>query len=201
MKDDDSSESCIKCHMPKVKGGVENFDKKSRFFHKSHRFLGIHDAKFRQSGIDINISNSKDEIILTLKNKMAHPLIIQPARVKFFKIELFREGKKIWQNYKVTPSEDKKGYFSYFFKNSNNKKTIIPNKATKMWSNNLKADERRSLRYKVLDIKNRDLLKVKYFVQFAKNDCKEIIDLNDSNLVKPQLIKEVEKYLDKPLNK
>ena len=80
-----NSTGCIKCHMPEVAGGVEKMNKKTREHHASHKFLGIHDVEFRKTGVDINISTEEKKILVRLTNKMEHPLIIQPARAKFFK--------------------------------------------------------------------------------------------------------------------
>ena len=94
-----NSVGCIKCHMPEVSGGVEKMNKKARDHHASHKFLGIHDVEFRKTGLDINISIKDMKLEIALRNKMEHPLIIQPARAKFLKIEIVREDKVLWTNY------------------------------------------------------------------------------------------------------
>jgi hypothetical protein len=102
---------CIECHMPEVAGGAEKMDKKSRGQHASHKFLGIYDKKFRATGLDINISTTIDSIEVKLTNKMGHPLIVQPARVKYLEVKVIRDGKEIWRNYKEHPREDKEAFF------------------------------------------------------------------------------------------
>jgi hypothetical protein len=115
MGEEQDSISCINCHMPEVAGGAEKMDKRARGRHASHKFLGIHDKEFRKTGMDINITTADKKLTITLKNKMTHPLIVQPARAKFLKIEIIRAGKVIWKNYEKEPNEDKQGYFAYSF--------------------------------------------------------------------------------------
>jgi len=196
MKDDDSSESCIKCHMPKVKGGVENFDKKSRFFHKSHRFLGIHDAKFRQSGVDINISVKDHDIKVRLHNKMAHPLIVQPARVKYLELILIRDKKVIWRNFKIDPKEDQKIFFEYKFYDKNHNSIIIPSQAYGIKrANNLNAHESKDFIYHGIDLKKGDTVIATLYVRFAKRDCQKVVKLKDDIFKRSYIIKSVKKVI------
>ena len=185
-----NSLGCIKCHMPEVNGGVEKMDKKARGRHTSHKFLGIHDEEFRKTGVDINISVKDKEIIVILVNKMEHPLIIQPARAKFLKIEVSRKDKIIWQNYSKAPNEDKQGYFAYSFKEDSTK-VIIPAHATSGSVHNLESKETKMLKYTVEELDKSDTISVKLYVQFAKSDCTKVIELKDSNLTELQLMKEV----------
>jgi len=181
---------CIKCHMPEVSGGAEKMDKRARGEHVSHKFLGIHDIEFRKKGVDINITTDEKRLNITLTNKMEHPLIIQPARAKFLKIEISRAGKVIWQNYTKEPSEDKQGYFAYRFK-QDGKKVIIPAHATEGSVYNLDAKASKVLNYTIPELTKLDKISVGLYVALAKSDCAKLIALEDSNLTQPQLIKEV----------
>jgi len=195
MDKNQDSKECINCHMPEVSGGVEKLDKKARGQHASHKFLGLNDAKFRATGVDINITSKKDSLNIILKNKMGHPLIIQPARAKYLEIKIKRDGKTIWQNYKKHPSEDKQGYFAYSFKR-NNQKVIIPNKATSGSFNNIKAKETKTLTYKTPPLKKGDIIEVKLWAKKAKDECSKVIDLKDKSYLKPILIKKVTKKIN-----
>ena len=190
-KKEQNSIGCIECHMPELSGGAEKMDKRARGHHASHKFLGIHDEAFRKTGVDINISVENKEIIVKLFNKMEHPLIIQPARAKFLKIEVKRENKIVWQNYLKDPSEDKQAYFAYSFK-QDGKRVIIPAHATEGSVYNLEAKETKELKYSPPELKKSDKIIVKMYVQFAKSDCAKVIDLDDSNLTNQQLMKVVE---------
>ncbi|MCF6206455.1 MAG: cytochrome c family protein [Sulfurovum sp.] len=191
MENKQDSLSCIKCHMPKVSGGAEKMDKRARGQHASHRFLGIHDKTFRQTGVDINLSVEGNKLHVTLINKMTHPLIIQPARAKFLKITIVRNGKKIWQNYREHPSEDKQGYFAYQFKKQGNA-VIIPAYATEGSVHNLNAKETQVLSYDVPKLQKGDKIVAGLYVQLAKDACTRVIDLEDATLTTPQLIKQEE---------
>jgi len=190
MSEKQNSLSCIKCHMPKIDGDNEEMDKKARGHHASHKFLGIHDKAFRQKGVDINISIENKELMVTLTNKMGHPLIIQPSRAKFLKIELKRAQKVIWKNYLKEPSEDKQGYFAYSFK-QNGMYIVIPAAATKSSVHNLNAKETKELIYTLPSVEKGDEVTVSLYVQLAKSDCVKVIKLEDENLTKSSLIKKV----------
>jgi hypothetical protein len=181
---------CIQCHMPEISGGAEKMDKKARGQHASHKFLGIHDVEFRKTGVDMNISTANKKLTITLTNKMEHPLIIQPARAKFLKITINRAEKTVWQNYDKEPSEDQQGYFAYSFK-QDGKKTIIPAHATEGHTYNLEAKETKVLEYATPSLQKSDKITVRLYVQFAKSDCAKVVDLAESNLTQPQLMKEI----------
>jgi len=179
---------CIRCHMPKVEGGVEKMDKRARGHHASHTFLGIHDKAFRKTGVDIGLAVKGNTLEVTLTNKMEHPLIIQPARAKFLKIEVHRGSKAIWQNYQKSPKEDTQGYFAYSF-TKEGKEVIIPATATEGSEHNLDAKEIRVLRYDLPPLKKGDKVTVSLYVQLAKSDCARAIELEEKSLMTPSLIK------------
>jgi hypothetical protein len=189
MDSKQDSVGCIKCHMPEIAGGAEKIDKRTRGHHASHKFLGIHDVAFRKKGVDINISTEDKKLYITLSNKMEHPLIIQPARAKYLKIKILETGKLIWQNYKENPTEDKQGYFAYHFKQEG-KDVIIPAHATQGEVYNLEAKEVKVLEYTIPKLIKGSKVIVQFYVEFAKNDCAKVVDLSESNLTQPELIKE-----------
>jgi len=190
MENNQNSLGCIRCHMPKVSGGVEKTNKKSRTEHVSHRFLGIHDEAFRRMGVDINISIENKKLVVLLTNKMEHPLIIQPAREKFLKIEVKRDQKTLWKNYKIAPKEDAQGYFAYSFQEKD-KDVIIPAHATKGKVSNLEAKEVKKLFYDIPKLQKYDKVIVGLYVRLAKSDCTKVVDLDYAYLTKEQCIKEV----------
>ncbi|WP_294952550.1 multiheme c-type cytochrome [Sulfurovum sp.] len=189
MKENQNSLGCIKCHMPETEGGAEKMDKRARGHHASHKFLGIHDKAFRKTGVDINISVKHRKLTVVLANKMGHPLIIQPARAKFLKIEVLRDGKCIWKNYRKSPKEDAQGYFAYSFK-KNGKKIVIPATATQGSVHNLDSKEKQTLIYDMPPLKKGDRIVVSLYVRLAKSDCARVIDLKNRLLVEPQLMKQ-----------
>ena len=189
-KKEQDSMSCINCHMPEVAGGAEKMDKRARGRHASHKFLGIHDVEFRKTGMDINISTEDKKLRVSLKNKMTHPLIVQPARAKFLKITITRAEKTVWQNYKNEAKEDKQGYFAYSFK-QDGKAIIIPAHATQSSVNNVEAESTKVLEYDIPSLEKGDKISVALYVQLAKSDCAKVVSLEESNLTQPSLMKEV----------
>jgi hypothetical protein len=191
MSENEDSTECIKCHMPSVNGKVEDMDKKNRKTHHSHKFLGIHDKSMREKSVDIGIKVSKNTLNITLHNKMSHSLIIHPARLKYLKITISRKNKIIWQNFKTSPLEDKKASFVVEFKDKDDKAVSIPAFAYKLdYENNLKADGKKVLKYKVSNMKKGDVVKVSMFVILSKPSCSNELNLKDKNLIKPLLMKE-----------
>ncbi|MCK4441512.1 MAG: hypothetical protein KAU90_05870, partial [Sulfurovaceae bacterium] len=177
MSDKQNSIKCIECHMPEISGGAEKMDKKTRGHHASHKFLGIHDKKFRATGMDINISNTNNSITIKLTNKMAHPLIIQPSRAKYLVVQVIRDGKEIWKNYKNDPREDKEVFFEYRFYDKQGKRIVLPALAYSTDMTNLNAYKSKSVTYKDINLKKGDIIKATMFVRFAKRDCQSIITL------------------------
>ena len=118
---------------------------------------------------------------------MPHPLIIQPARVKYLVIELFRDGKSIWKNYKNNPNEDNKTFFEYSYK-KDKKDVIIPADSTEHFSSNLEAKETKEIIYNP-PFKKGDEITISLYAKLAKSNCTKVIDLEDSNLTKAVLVK------------
>jgi len=196
MSEKQNSLSCIECHMPEIDGGVEKMDKRARGRHVSHKFLGIHNKEMRSKSVDINISIANDTLSIRLENKMDHPLIIQAARAKYLEIKLFKNGKEIWKNFDKHPSEDRDTYFASSFK-KDGKKIIIPATATEHnILNNLNARDSRVFNYSIAKLKDADRVEVSLYVKLAKDDCLKVIDLKDSNLNRPILMKRVELIID-----
>lgn len=190
MDSKQDSMSCIECHMPEILGGSEKINKKTRSHHASHKFLGIHDVEFRKTGMDINITTADQKLKISLKNKMTHPLIIQPARAKFLRIEISRDEKLLWKNYDKEPNEDKQGFFEYRFK-QDGEIVIIPADATESFSSNVEAKSTKVLNYEIPPLQKGDKIIVSLFVQLAKSDCAKVVTLKNTSLVKPSLMKEV----------
>ena len=191
MHSTDNSRGCVRCHMPKVPGGAEKHNNRNRMEHHSHRFLGIRDPKFRAGGYEISLQKRKGGIDLTLKNKMPHPMIIQPARAKYLEIVVTRNGQVIWRNYRQRPSEDRQGYFAYrFFKAGH--PIVIPTPATSEKVNNLQGHESRTLHYTIPGLKKGDKVTVTLYARLAKAECLKAITLEDNSYTKPMIIKKVQ---------
>jgi len=154
--------------------------------------LGIYDKEMRSKGVDINISVDGKVLNIEMTNKMDHPLIIQAARVKYLEIKLLRDDKLIWKNFDKHPSEDKDTYFASSFK-KDGEKIIIPATATEHGTiNNLKAKDTKYFRYNLDNIKSGDKVVVSLYLKLAKDDCLKVIDIKDTKLNTPILMKSVD---------
>ena len=190
MDDAQDSRECIRCHMPPIHGGSEKMNKRARHQHARHDFLGIRDPQFRATGYDINVSRSADGLEVKLVNKMGHPAIIQPARAKYLSVEVFREGKRIWRNYRKDPEEDKPAYFVYhFFRNG--KPVALPTHATSSRVNNLAAKAHVTFHYTVPHLRSGDRVQVSFYARLAKKECSGVVTLKQPDWTKPMLIKRI----------
>ena len=192
MGDNMDSKECIKCHMPLVDGKVENMDKKSRKQHHDHSFNGIHDMSMRHKGIDLKIKVFGKRIEVDITNKMPHPLIIQVARLKYLELTVKRGKKIIWRNYKNNPGNDRQGAFKIDFLGIDGKPVVIPAFAYKRgFVNNIEAKKTKKLNYVVSGLKKGDIITASMFVILAKPSCWKTLNLQNSNLKKPMLLKSI----------
>ncbi len=142
---------CIGCHMPKAPGGVTKLNKKGREEYTSHEFLGIRSDKMVQKAVDLHLSanNGSDILELTIENKMGHSIIMQPMRLKYIHTTITRDGQIIWSNFKDSPMEDKEGTFTILFKDKEGNKSNPAAAHGYQFNNNLKANEIKTINYKV----------------------------------------------------
>ncbi len=190
----DGSEACIKCHMPKEPGGVEKMNKKARRWHHSHRFAGIHDWAMRQKSVEIRFKKASNGWIdVVVHNKMGHPLIIHPARMKYLKLSLWRKGRKIWENFKTSPREDAQCCFTIDFLGEHDEPIDIPYFARKRgFVNNIDANGTKILRYKLPPMEKNDRMVAEMFVILAKPSCADAAGIEAKNLRVPILMKRIE---------
>ncbi len=156
--------------MPKVEGGVEKINRRSRVEHISHRFLGIYDVDFRKKGVDIDISAVEGGLDVKLRNRMGHPLIIQPARVKYLNLKVVRGDRTIYE---------RNSTFELIFRDKSGSRVTIPANAYSVESRNLDENETKIIRYRDIDIRGGDSVIATLYVRFAKSDCLKVIDLED----------------------
>ncbi len=190
MHESDNSRGCIRCHMPKVPGGVEKMDKRGRGEHRLHTFPGIEDAEFRKTGYGLEVAGDKKGIVVTLTNKMPHPMIIQPARARYLEILVKRNGKTVWKNFTHSPEEDSRGFFAYRFYRDG-REVALPNQATSRRGNNLEGKEVRQIRYAIPGLRRGDKVIVTLYALLAKPECQRVVSLNDKKFTRPLLIKRV----------
>jgi len=184
MHESDNSRGCIRCHMPKVPGGVEKMDKRGRGEHRLHTFPGVEDATFRKTGYGLEVAKEKEGIVVTLTNKMPHPMIIQPARARYLEVVVKRHGKTLWRNFKRSPQEDPQGYFAYRFYRKG-REVALPNHATSRKGNNLAGKESRRIHYTIPGLRSGDEVTVTLYALLAKPECRRLVSLNDKKFTRP----------------
>lgn len=94
VKQGDSKENCISCHMPQVQGSLAN-QKNS----KTHAFHGhsIHGStpKILSKYIKLSLSQSTNGFDITIKNEATHTLFPQPLRLNQLRVSIERADKNI----------------------------------------------------------------------------------------------------------
>ena len=191
MKANQTSKECIKCHMPYIQGGNEDINEKARKVHRSHYFNGIYSDDMRKKSVNLKLTfKKKYHIIITLKNKMGHPLIIQSAREMFLRVLIKRGDKIVWSNKK-----DKNSYFKYDYLKGKND-IVIPYTATSYkWYNNLGARKSKVYNYYIKDLKKGDKVDVSFYIIIARKKCLDDIGLANNGLDRPLLAKKIVKIV------
>jgi len=94
IKQGKSKETCISCHMPKVKGTLANQKQSS-----THAFHGhsIHNdtPTTLSKYIKLSIDKKENGFVVNIKNEAIHTLFPQPLRLNQLKVSIEREGKII----------------------------------------------------------------------------------------------------------
>ena len=94
VKQGESKESCISCHMPQVKGTLAN--QKQSATHAYHG-VSIHGVtpKILSKYIKLSIEKSSDGFDIAIKNEATHTLFPQPLRLNQLRVTIKRDGKDI----------------------------------------------------------------------------------------------------------
>ena len=94
VKQGNSKETCISCHMPKIQGSLAN-QKES----KTHAFHGIsiHNGtpKILSKYVKLSLTQTADGFTVTIKNEANHTLFPQPLRLNQLRVSIDRAGKTI----------------------------------------------------------------------------------------------------------
>lgn len=183
----DKHSDCIKCHMPKVPGKVEKFNKKGRTEYASHEFLGIRSKELIKKAVDFKLSYTKDTVKLEIENKMGHSIITHPMRLKYVKTTITRKGKEIWSNFKESPMEDKEATFIVVFK-SKDDRAVLPNEAVGYKINqNLKALKSKTVTYKVPTLQKGDIITSTWIRYVLNPKVAKILGVEDKEIIKPDV--------------
>jgi hypothetical protein len=165
---------CVGCHMPKTNGSPVKVDKKGRSNYATHDFLGIRSNEMIKKAVELKLIKTKKGFDLTIKNKMGHPLILQPMRLKYGQTTIERDGNIIWKNFKASPLEDKEATFTVTYKNDAGVEVLPPQAKGVLFKNNLGANQSKTIHY-----------------EFPLQKGDKIITQWYSLIVRPELAKEL----------
>lgn len=94
IKQGDSKETCISCHMPQIKGTLANQKQSATHAfhgHSIHQPTPSNLSKYIKLAIDIK----EDGFIVNIKNEAIHTLFSQPLRLNQLKVFIERGGETI----------------------------------------------------------------------------------------------------------
>lgn len=169
---------CIGCHMPKTSGSPVNVNKKGRSEYATHGFLGIRDSDFVKKAVDLELKQTQQGFALSIKNKMGHPIILQPMRLKYVQITAYRDDKIIWSNFKNSPTEDKDACFTITFKNSDGIEVLPPQAKDFLFKNNLGANQSKTINYE-FPLKKGDIIIATWKSMISRNELIKELGLGD----------------------
>ena len=94
VKQGDSKETCVSCHMPQIKGSLAN-QKQSA----THAFHGqsIHNSTptLLSKYVKLSVEQNSNGFNVSIKNEATHTLFPQPLRLSQLRVSIEREGKTI----------------------------------------------------------------------------------------------------------
>ncbi len=155
MMKDEAQGNCLECHMPAVEGKVAVGSQGKT--HRSHKMPGGHDIEMlkKAATLDAEVTSEGKErnLVVTVKNIIKHTFpSTNPMRIAFVKVVAKdKDGKKVWENFKESPMEDKQSFFFKAFKAG--EKKGVPSWAADgiAFDTRLKAGETRQLSYPLAD--------------------------------------------------
>jgi len=94
VKQKESKEDCISCHMPQIQGSIAN-----QVHTSTHAFHGasIHhsDIKYLARYITLSVSPKTEGFTVSIQNKATHTLFPQPLRLAQLRVSIERAGKTL----------------------------------------------------------------------------------------------------------
>ncbi len=172
---------CIGCHMPKTSGSSVKVDKKGRSNYVTHEFLGIRSIDMVKKAVELKLAKTKTGFSLQIENKMGHPIILQPMRLKYAQTIVERKGKIIWQNFKISPLEDKVATFTTTYKNDAGVEVLPPQAKGFLFKNNLGIGKSKTINYEV-NLKKGDVITSKWYSLIVRPELAKELGLSDEFL-------------------
>ncbi|MCI0500661.1 MAG: hypothetical protein L0Y61_02800 [Epsilonproteobacteria bacterium] len=169
---------CIGCHMAKTSGSPVKVDKKGRSQYATHEFLGIRSTEMVKKAVDLKLNKTKSGFTLTIKNKMGHPIILQPMRLKYAKTTITRNDKIIWTNFKTSPLEDKEATFTTTYKNDAGIEVLPPQAKGFLFKNNLGTNQFKTVNYEVL-LQKGDKITTQWYSMIVRPELAKELKLDE----------------------
>lgn len=94
VKQGDSKENCVSCHMPQVKGSLANQKESATHAfhgHNLHGSIPISLSKY----VKLSVKQNAHGFEVNIKNEAIHTLFPQPLRLSQLKVNIEREGKTL----------------------------------------------------------------------------------------------------------
>ena len=143
--------NCITCHMPERDGAPTSDVSKET--HLDHSLLGGHDNDMLVKAITLegNVEEKGDKktVNITITNKISHSFpSTNPMRMAFLKVTAIdSKGTIVWENFKVSPMEDKEALFFKAFKKGDQVGVPSWEAEGTAFDSRLKAKEKRVVSY------------------------------------------------------
>jgi hypothetical protein len=175
---------CIKCHMPKYRGGITKINKKGREEYASHQFLGIKDNAMIKQAVKLTLSQNGHIIELTIENKMGHQILLQPMRLKYVQTIITRDGNTIWKNFKDSPYEDKEVTFSKLFGDKDGNQVYPPKAENIKYYTNLDTYKNKTVSYKINNLQKGDIVTSTWISYPIRPSLAKELDITDLAMTK-----------------
>jgi DNA-directed RNA polymerase subunit RPC12/RpoP len=94
VKQGDSKETCVSCHMPKVKGSLANQKESATHAFHGHSIHGS-TPTILSKYIKLSLEKNGNGFDVNIKNEATHTLFPQPLRLNQLRVSIEREGKVI----------------------------------------------------------------------------------------------------------
>jgi hypothetical protein len=134
-----------------------------------------------QKAVDLQLIKTKKGFDLIIKNKMGHPLILQPMRLKYVQTIVERKGKIIWKNFKISPLEDKVATFTTTYKNDSGVEVLPPQAKGFLFQNNIGIGKSKIINYEVV-LKKGDVITSKWYSLIVRPELAKELGLGDEFL-------------------
>ncbi len=172
IKQNDTKQNCISCHMPKIKGSfVNQHDTKKHAYHGSN--IVTASPAMLEKYIKISLQKDQNKFSLILENKANHTLFPHPLRLAVLKVSIQR-------NRKITPLKEHK--FVRII-GTDGKPTPPWLATTILKDTTLKAYEKREITYNT-KLEKKDQLIVKFGYHIVNPKIAKKLNIKDTHYTK-----------------